>query len=129
MAQKEIPCYLFVGMLESGKTKFIQETMEDPQFDSGDKTLLLICEEGEEEYDSERFAFGGVTVAIIEDKAELNREHLQQLAEKSDCGRVIIEYNGMWLVLRRRQRHAQPAAGQAARQRAAGGEPCRGGKR
>ena len=42
MAQKEIPCYLFVGMLESGKTKFIQETMEDPQFDSGDKTLLLI---------------------------------------------------------------------------------------
>ena len=43
MAQKEIPCYLFVGMLESGKTKFIQETMEDPQFDSGDKTLLLIC--------------------------------------------------------------------------------------
>ena len=98
MAQKEIPCYLFVGMLESGKTKFIQETMEDPQFDSGDKTLLLICEEGEEEYDSERFAFGGVTVATIEDKAELNREHLQQLAEKSDCGRVIIEYNGMWLV-------------------------------
>ena len=98
MAQKEIPCYLFVGMLESGKTKFIQETMEDPQFDSGDKTLLLICEEGEEEYDSERFAFGGVTVATIEEKAELNREHLQQLAEKSDCGRVIIEYNGMWLV-------------------------------
>ena len=98
MAQKEIPCYLFVGMLESGKTKFIQETMEDPQFDSGDKTLLLICEEGEEEYDSERFAFGGVTVATIEDKAELNREHLQQLAEKSDCGRVIIEYNGMWLL-------------------------------
>ena len=49
MAQKEIPCYLFVGMLESGKTKFIQETMEDPQFDSGEKTLLSICEEGEEE--------------------------------------------------------------------------------
>ena len=66
MAQKEIPCYLFVGMLESGKTKFIQETMEDPQFDSGDKTLLLICEEGEEEYDSERFAFGGVTVATMD---------------------------------------------------------------
>lgn len=121
-----------------------------------DKTLLLICEEGEEEYDSERFAFGGVTVATIEDKAELNREHLQQLAEKSDCGRVIIEYNGMWLVqelydalpdnwliyqclghrrrhyhqdLCQRQCHARPAAGQAARQRAAGGEPCRGGKR
>ena len=46
----EIPVYLFVGFLESGKTKFIQETFEDPNFDSGDKTLLLVCEEGEEEY-------------------------------------------------------------------------------
>ena len=36
----EIPVYLFVGFLESGKTKFIQETFEDPNFDSGDKTLL-----------------------------------------------------------------------------------------
>ena len=26
----EIPVYLFVGFLESGKTKFIQETFEDP---------------------------------------------------------------------------------------------------
>lgn len=25
----EIPVYLFVGFLESGKTKFIQETFED----------------------------------------------------------------------------------------------------
>ena len=47
---KRIPVYLFVGFLESGKTKFIQETFEDPNFDSGDKTLLLVCEEGEEEY-------------------------------------------------------------------------------
>ena len=60
---KQIPVYLFVGQLESGKTKFIQETMEDPNFDSGDKTLLLVCEEGELEYDPSRFAFGGVHVA------------------------------------------------------------------
>ena len=53
---KEIPVYLFVGFLESGKTKFIQETFEDPNFDSGDKTLLLICEEGEEEYNEKKFA-------------------------------------------------------------------------
>ena len=53
----EIPVYLFVGFLESGKTKFIQETFEDPNFDSGDKTLLLVCEEGEEEYNQKKFAF------------------------------------------------------------------------
>lgn len=95
---KQIPVYLFVGQLESGKTRFIQETMEDPQFDSGDKTLILVCEEGEEEYVPARFAFGGVHVATIEDKSELTRANLEGLAKKSGCGRVIIEYNGMWLL-------------------------------
>ena len=94
---KEIPVSLFVDFLESGKTKFIQETMEDPNFDSGDKTLLLVCEEGEIEYDPKKFAFGGVHVAQIEDKSELTQENLTALEKKSGCGRVIIEYNGMWL--------------------------------
>ena len=98
MAMNEIPVYLFVGFLESGKTKFIQETMEDPQFDSGDKTLLLVCEEGEEEYAPEKFGFPGVTVEYITDKEQLNPQNLQNMAQKSECGRVIIEYNGMWLM-------------------------------
>jgi len=72
--------------------------MEDPNFDSGDKTLLLVCEEGELEYEPSRFAFGGVHVAQIEDKSELTPENLTALEKKSGCGRVIIEYNGMWLV-------------------------------
>ena len=130
---KEIPVYLFVGFLESGKTKFIQETFEDPNFDSGDKTLLLICEEGEEEYNPKKFAFPGVTVKVIEDKAEMNPQNLAKLEKESGAGRVVIEYNGMWLLpagklagvpvhrhrrrhhrpdLCPRQLHAQPAAGQ-----------------
>ena len=91
----EIPVYLFVGFLESGKTKFIQETFEDPNFDSGDKTLLLVCEEGEEEYNQKKFAFPGVTLYNLEDKAELNPQHLAKLAKEADAGRVVIEYNGM----------------------------------
>ena len=46
---KEVPVYLFTGFLEAGKTKFIQETFEDPRFNNGENTLLLVCEEGEEE--------------------------------------------------------------------------------
>ena len=95
---KEIPVYLFVGFLESGKTKFIQETFEDPNFDSGDKTLLLVCEEGEEEYNEKKFAFPGVTLYNLEDKAELNPQNLAKLAREADAGRVVIEYNGMWQV-------------------------------
>ena len=96
MAKKTIPVYLFVGFLESGKTKFIQETMEDPQFDSGDKTLLLVCEEGEEEYNPDAFGFGGVTVRYLTDRSQLNRATLEQLEKESACGRVVLEYNGIW---------------------------------
>lgn len=98
MAEKEIPVYLFLGFLESGKTSFIQETMNDPQFDSGDKTLLLVCEEGEVEYQPDQFAFGGVTVATLEGEASLKPERLAALEKKSGAGRVLIEYNGMWPV-------------------------------
>ena len=60
MAKKQLPAetpvYMFLGFLESGKTKFIQETLEDPRFDSGEKTLLLVTEEGEEEYETYKFS-------------------------------------------------------------------------
>ena len=47
---RQIPVYLFTGFLEGGKTKFIQETLEDGRFNKGEPTLLLVCEEGIEEY-------------------------------------------------------------------------------
>ena len=62
------------------------------------ETLLLICEEGEEEYNEKKFAFPGVTVKVIEDKAELNPQNLLKLEKESGAGRVVIEYNGMWLL-------------------------------
>ena len=43
--QRDIPVYLFTGFLEAGKTKFIQETLEDKRFCNGERTLLLVCEE------------------------------------------------------------------------------------
>ena len=53
---RETPVYLFTGFLEGGKTKFINDTIAQGQFDDGEKTLLLICEEGIEEYDVEALA-------------------------------------------------------------------------
>ena len=93
-----IPIYLFVGMLESGKTTFIQETMEDPKFDSGEKTLLLLCEEGENEFEPEKFASKTTEIRVIEDKSELTMENLQNLQKETGAERVLIEYNGMWLI-------------------------------
>ena len=64
----EIPVYLFTGFLEAGKTRFIQETLEDARFNAGERTLLLLCEEGEEEYAPDTFAGGNVFIETIEAK-------------------------------------------------------------
>ena len=76
----ETPVYLFLGFLESGKTKFIQETLEDPRFASGEKTLLLVCEEGEEEYESIKFSNAeSVALEFIDDKNDLTEEKLTEM--------------------------------------------------
>ena len=94
----ETPIYLFVGFLESGKTKFIQETLEDARFDSGENTLLLVMEEGEECYDESRFAVKNVSIAYIDEKAEMTEEKLTALQLEYGATRVLVEYNGMWLL-------------------------------
>ncbi len=94
----ETPVYLFLGFLESGKTKFIQETLEDERFDTGERTLLLVTEEGEEEYDPSRFAVKNVTVVTLDKKEEFNEENLTRLQESCKAKRVLVEYNGMWLL-------------------------------
>ncbi len=95
---RDIPVYLFTGFLESGKTKFIQETLEDERFNTGEKTLLLVCEEGIEEYDPSRFYGQNVYQVLIEDPDEMNPEYFNDLAKKYNAERAIIEYNGMWLL-------------------------------
>ena len=51
----KIPVYLFTGFLEGGKTTIIQESLNDSNFNSGEKTLILMCEEGIEELDPSKF--------------------------------------------------------------------------
>ena len=68
---QEIPVYLFTGFLDAGKTKFIQETLEDVRFNNGESTLLLLCEEGEEEYDPSAFSGKNVFIEAIEEQEEL----------------------------------------------------------
>lgn len=91
---KEIPVYFFLGFLDAGKTKFIQETFEDERFDSGEKTLLLVLEEGEEEYDTSRFRVKDFKIEVL-DRKDVTAEKLQKLASGYGAERVVVECNGM----------------------------------
>ena len=94
----DINVYLFLGFLESGKTKFIQETLEDPRMENGERTLLLVCEEGEEEYEPSKFAVKNVAIEYLDTAEDLNEGTLEYLTKKHRAQRVVIEYNGMWLL-------------------------------
>lgn len=92
----ELPIYLFTGFLEAGKTKFIQETLEDSRFNSGERTLILLCEEGIEEYDETRFSGQNVFIEVIDEESELKGEYFDELIETHKPERIMVEFNGMW---------------------------------
>jgi len=94
---QQIPVYVFTGFLDSGKTKFIQETLEDPRFNAGERTLLLVFEEGEEEYDFSTYPHPNVYMEVLDQQTVTTKE-LQALAKKHKAQRVVAELNGMQLV-------------------------------
>ena len=91
---QQIPVYAFTGFLDSGKTKFIQETLEDPRFNAGEKTLLLVFEEGEEEYDFSTYPHQNVYLEVL-DQQTVTTKQLQALQKKYKAERVVAELNGM----------------------------------
>ena len=94
---QQIPVYVFTGFLDSGKTKFIQETLEDPRFNDGERTLLLVFEEGEEEYDFSTYPHQNVYLEVL-DQQTVTTKQLQDLTKKYKAQRVVAELNGMQLV-------------------------------
>jgi len=92
----EIPVYLFTGFLEAGKTTAIADTLSDPQFNGGERTLVLMCEDGEEEYDVSKYPGKNVFIEEIDDVEEITVKNLIALTKKHKPERVLIEYNGMW---------------------------------
>ncbi|MEF9921434.1 MAG: GTP-binding protein [Anaerovoracaceae bacterium] len=94
----EMPVYLFTGFIESGKTTFIQDALEGSDFNAGERTLLLLCEEGEEDYDPSKFFGKNVYIEVVEKEEDLTPKHLEELQKKHRPERIIVEYNGMWML-------------------------------
>ncbi len=93
-----IPVYVFTGFLDAGKTTFIQDTMCDDRFNAGERTLLLIFEEGEAEYDISAYQHQNVYLEVVEDQQAITTQELAALVKKHRAERVVIETNGMQFV-------------------------------
>ena len=91
---QQIPVYSFTGFLDSGKTKFIQETLEDERFNDGERTLVLLFEEGEEEYDISTYPHQNVWIETLDQQA-VTPKQLAALQKKYKAERIVVELNGM----------------------------------
>ena len=98
MNEITVPIYLITGFLESGKTSFLNFTLQQDYFYTEGTTLLILCEEGEVEYDKAVLEMSNTVVEIIEKEEDLTMDRLAAMNILYQPERVIIEYNGMWLV-------------------------------
>lgn len=91
-----MPLFLINGFLEAGKTEFLQFTMEQEYFQTDGKTLLIVCEEGDTEYDENLLKENRTSVVYVESLEELTPQRLEELELLYNPERVLMEWNGMW---------------------------------
>ena len=93
-----VPVYIITGFLGAGKTRFISDMLTDEGFSEGERTLLLCCEEGEEEYAPEVLRKGNATLVSLDNPRQIAGKRLMRLNREHAPERVIIEYNATWLM-------------------------------
>ncbi len=91
-----LPIYLFTGFMDGGKTSLIKDTLTDTEFTEGLKTLLVVCEDGDEEYDEEELEKCNTHMVEIEDQEDFTVENFQKLFDVHKPDMMFIEFNGTW---------------------------------
>ena len=94
----EVPAYLFLGFLESGKTTLIKETLSQDYFNDGEKTMILTFEEGEEEFDKEMLEKTNSFVIHLDKMEDFTKEFVISCQKNYYPDRMMIEYNGMYQI-------------------------------
>mgnify|MGYP000030251487 CR=1 FL=1 len=97
MRQSDVMVYLMTGFLDSGKTQFLTFTLEQDYFHTDGKTLLILCEEGEEEYDPKEMLKYGVVIEKVEDKEDVEKQF--DILEGKKKGETWVPWYNMHKVL------------------------------
>lgn len=90
------PVFLINGFLEAGKTEFLSFTMEQEYFQTEGKTLLIVCEEGDTEYEEQLLQDTRTSVVYVDSIADISPDRLTELELLYQPERVVMEWNGMW---------------------------------
>ena len=100
----QVAVYLVTGFLESGKSTFLDFTIRQDYFQIEEPSLLLLCEEGEVEFDADELKEKYNTyVEIVEKPEDFTKELLQSFERKYHPDRVLLEYNPLWSVAKLEQ--------------------------
>ena len=91
-----MPLFLINGFLEAGKTQFLDFTMQQDYFKTEGKTLLIVCEEGDTEYDEKKLKKNKTAAVFVDDVKKLTPQYLNELEVIYQPERVLMEWNGMW---------------------------------
>ncbi|MFV0344552.1 MAG: permease [Anaerocolumna sp.] len=84
------------GFLESGKTTFIKELFTKKRKESYEKIILLVCEEGEKEYDLHFLEANHIILYMVEDPKEITDELFDRIEQMEEPDYILVEYNGTW---------------------------------
>ena len=93
---KDVPVFLITGFLESGKSTFVKEIFNDPEFVEGENITLIVCENGIEEYENSFLNKNNVTLVNVKSKEDFTSSFLIECNKEHKPSKIIIEYNGMW---------------------------------
>jgi G3E family GTPase len=96
MDNLQVRMYLFTGFLESGKSTFINDTIVNTNFTDGERSVLIVTEEGEVEYKKEELEAKGTHMVVVEDPEEFTLDFWNKIKEDYDPTQILIEFNGMW---------------------------------
>ena len=92
----EVPVFVVNGFLESGKTSLIKEIIESNSDVQKLDTLIIMCEDGEVEYDQKFLDDNKVHLEKVSSQDELTKDYLLKLDAKYEPARVVIEFNSFF---------------------------------
>lgn len=92
---KKVPVFIINGFLEAGKTQFILSTIFRDEFYKRGSTLLLVCEEGENEYDENKLQQYKTKVIYLKEE-QMNADELNKIFNSNKANRIVIEMNMMF---------------------------------